>query len=234
MSAADVERCAFGQPAAQRSDPLACSLLPRCQGLWGSQKQTLMPGAASMSAQQASSRPWSQVRLRTSPAGWRPSAAATASPTLGAVYPSRSGTTKDALDEGRCGALVGLPDDQVAVPAARFAAVLDGGGPLTQRATVPERTGLFSAAAARLATAPPRQVLPRVGVEPAAAVRGPIDRLRASSRSRRGEISADRMRRPAPSARPRPYSGPLRAWQSWAAALAAAYPPAPPQRPSSR
>jgi len=80
----------------RRSGPLACSLLPRCQGLWGSQKQTLMPGAASMSAQRASSRPWTQVRLRTSPAGWRPSAAATASPTLGAVYPFRSGH-----DQGR-------------------------------------------------------------------------------------------------------------------------------------
>ncbi len=60
----------------RRSSALVCSLVGRCHGERGSQKNTSMPSAASMSARRAFSRPWSQVRVRTSPPGWRPSAAA--------------------------------------------------------------------------------------------------------------------------------------------------------------
>ena len=62
----------------RRSRPLVCSLVGRCQGERGSQKYTSMPRAASMSAQRAVSRPWSQAGVLRRCAGWRASAAAAA------------------------------------------------------------------------------------------------------------------------------------------------------------
>ena len=82
---------------------------------------------------------------------------------------------------------------------ARLASLLDGCGPLAERPISAQRAALVAVTAARTTTTPaPRQVFPRVGAEPAAAARGPPDRLRAHLMSLRGHIGADRVRRPAP------------------------------------
>ena len=82
--------------------------------------------------------------------------------------------------QGRRGAGVGLPDDQVALPAAWLGSVLDSGAPFADRPIIAQRAPLLGMTATRLAAAAlPRQVSPRVVAEPAAAVHGPIDRLRA-------------------------------------------------------
>lgn len=61
---------AFGEVLTKQS--VGVSLDPRCQGLWGSQKNTGMPVATPKRAWSAISRPWSQVRLRRRTAGGRP------------------------------------------------------------------------------------------------------------------------------------------------------------------
>ena len=124
----------------RRSSALVCSLVGRCHGERGSQKNTSMPSAASTSAQRAISRPWSQVRLRTSRAGWRPSAAATAAATWGAVaVGQRRGdrVAAGALGERDRSGEVRFADDEVAVPVAGLRAVRDVVGPVGYRPVFP-------------------------------------------------------------------------------------------------
>ena len=52
-----------------RKSPLVFSVVPRCQGLWGSQKQTGRPARAFGSACRAILAPWSQARDRRSCSG---------------------------------------------------------------------------------------------------------------------------------------------------------------------
>ena len=81
---------------------------------------------------------------------------------------------------------------------AWLGSVLDSGAPFADRPIIAQRAPLLGMTAARLAAAAlPRQVSPRVVAEPAAAVRGPIDRLRAHPPPLGRQTGADRMRRPA-------------------------------------
>ena len=68
-----------------RSTELFCSLVGRCQGLWGSQKYTSRPVSASMRGQRAISLPLSQVSVLAMPDGTRANVAATAEATLSAL-----------------------------------------------------------------------------------------------------------------------------------------------------
>ena len=57
----------FGEVLAEQA--LVFSFVPRCQGEWGSQKNTGMPVSVVNFACWAISRPWSQVRERFSSVG---------------------------------------------------------------------------------------------------------------------------------------------------------------------
>ena len=107
-----------------RSSPLVFSFVPRCHGLYGSQKYTLIPVAAVSSAWRASSLPRSQVTDLRRCSGSGVIAAARASRTDSDPYPDRAGPffTGGASPypslRGRCSSVVNLLVRSTSVPTA--------------------------------------------------------------------------------------------------------------------
>ena len=95
------------------------------------------------------------------------------------------GLAAGALHERRDRAAVGLADDQIALPVAGLAAVLDAGRALRDRLEIAQRAGLSARGGPGPALpAAPRQQLPgALGQAPGAAVviAGGVDRLRADA-----------------------------------------------------
>jgi hypothetical protein len=131
---------------------LVFSLLPRCQGLRGSQKYTWTPVSTVNLVCSAISLPWSQVSDRRSCSGNRVTAAASAGRTCSALYPSGQ------RDQGEVAAgplhqrhhrRWSLAQQQVAFPVARHRPILGLRRPLADQHDLAELTG------ARPRSAPP-------------------------------------------------------------------------------
>jgi hypothetical protein len=104
-----------------RSRPLVFSLLPRCQGLCGSQKKISMSAAIATCFQSRISGPWSQVNDRRTTSGRVWIFAASAGATLLGLVPvgqvhQHHRVPGRAFDQGADRGQVALADDQVALP----------------------------------------------------------------------------------------------------------------------
>ena len=165
----------------------------------GGRRRTPQCPARSVSAQRAISRPWSLVRVRTRRAGWRANAAVTAAATWGALQPCGSGTTRVWRLTRSTSVAAAL---RLAAPTIRSPSQWPGSlrSPAAAGRWLSGRVSPSALARSSRAAARPLagQQLPRLGTQRAAAVGGAVDRLRAPPRALGRQISAVRMRRPAP------------------------------------
>ena len=116
-----------------RTRPFQFSLVPRCQGEWGSQKYTETPVATLKLVWAAISLPWSQVSDRAIWAGRRTMVSARRAATWAAVLLvelDQHAEAGGALHHAGHRAGAAGADDQVAFPMAGNGPVLDLGGPL--------------------------------------------------------------------------------------------------------
>ena len=184
---ADVERCAFGQPAAQQAVGLLVgSPLPRAVGVAEMDvdaERGFDVGPAGKFAILVSGEGAHQ------PGGLAAQRSGDRFGDLrGAIAVGQrhhQGVPPGALHQGRSGACVGGTDDQVAFPVAGLGSAFGRSRPFADRPVIVQRAWPLGMTAARLAAVLPRQVSPRVVAEPAAAVRGRTDRR---------PVAADRLR----------------------------------------